>query len=524
MSATNVPLTTVVFAILLGLIVGVTVWAARRTRTRGDYWAAGRSITSRQNGLALAGDFMSAGTFLGATGLLFFFGFDGTLILVAGAFSFLPVLFLFADRLRNAGAYTIADVLCLRFNRRPVRAASAAGGLVVTSFYMVAQLVGAGAVLQALTGMPFTWAVILTGGFMTAYVTFGGMLGATWVQIVKAALLFVAGLSMAVAVLGRTGWDLGSIFIDAVGKNPAGESILGPGLFLPSANKLNVLSYGLSIMLGTAGLPHIMSKFFTVRDGQTARRSLAWGIGIMSTFYILLILIGFGARGLMSGADATAAAQGGGNLVTPVFSAFLGGGSGTIGGDLTLAVVSGVTFATILAVVSGLLISASSAVAHDLWTGVVKRDSSEVARQEPRVARATTTVLGVIAVLITLWIGSGVNVTILITLAFTVAASANFPVLTLALFWKNFTTSGAVSGIAVGLVGSVGLILMSTTVQGGDAWIKLGYPGLLSIPIGFLACWIGTRLGHNEDTERRFRQMQVRTETGLEPELESRAV
>ncbi|OLT12395.1 cation acetate symporter [Pseudonocardia sp. CNS-139] len=416
----------------------------------------------------MAGDFMSAGTFLGTVGLIFLYGFDGTLILTAALFSFLPVLFLLAERLRNSGAYTLAAMLSVRFGGQGVRSAAAVNTIVVSFFYLFAQLVGAGAILQALSGLNFTVAVLLTGAFMTVYVALGGMLGATWVMIVKALLLVVAGVVMAGAVLAQAGFDFGAL-TDMAALHQQGEAILGPGLLLPAATPVDTVSYGLVYMLGTAGLPHVLIRFFTVTDGHTARRSLGWAIGVMGGFFLLVVVIGYGARALLTGDSVTEAAGSGGNLVAPILARELGGGAGSTGGAIALAVIAGVAFLTILAVVSGLLISASGAVAHDLWTGVLRRGSADAERREPLVARVTAISIGVVATLATVLIGSSFNITFLLGLAFLVAASANLPVVLLTLFWPRFTRTGAVVGLLGGLAVSITVIVLSPTVLGGGA-------------------------------------------------------
>ncbi|WP_329139863.1 cation acetate symporter [Streptomyces sp. NBC_01476] len=514
----NHGLTLGVFGVLVLAMLAVIIRAGRRTRTAGDFWAAGRGIGSPQNGLAVAGDFMSAGTFLGTVGLIFLTGFDGTLILLAALFSFLPVLFLLAERLRNSGAFTLADVLSLRFRGEAVRGSAAVNTLVVSFFYLFAQLVGAGTLLQALSGLSFTTAVLITGAFMTVYVTLGGMLGATWVMIVKALLLVVAALVMSGAVLAHAGWDFNGLLHTAAARQPAGDAIRGPGLLLPhhhALDKVDIISYGLVYMLGTAGLPHVLVRFFTVRDGHTARRSLGWAIGVMGVFFGLIVIIGFGARALLDAAAAKEATGAGGNLVAPILARELAGGAGSAWGDISLAVISGVAFLTILAVVSGLLLSASGAVAHDLWTGSLHHNSEKAARQEPAVARITAVVMGVLATLGTCAIGSGRNITFLLGLAFLIAASANLPVVVLTLFWRRFTARGAVAGLIGGLLVSIVVIALSPTWLHGDAIIKLSYPAIISIPAGFLISFLATFAGRGTPDQDAWESMSVRTQLGV---------
>ena len=511
MSDTRI-ITLAVFGALVIAMFGIIGWAARRTHTASDFFTAGRSISGFQNGLAIAGDFMSAGTFLGTTGLIYLYGFDGTLILVAAIFSFLPLLFLLAERLRNGGAFTLAEVLSLRFPDPTVRAVTAASSLVVSLLYLFAQLVGAGILLQALSGLSFSTAVIITGGLMTVYVAFGGMLGATWVMIIKAIILLFVGLIMSAAILSHTGWSFGALVSDAAGMHPKGLDYAAPGLLLPSAHPVDILSYGLVYMLGTAGLPHVLIRFFTVKDGTAARQSLGWAMAAMGIFFLMVVILGLGARLLLTGDAATLASGVGGNLVAPVLAGVLGGGLDTAAGAICMALIAGVAFLTILAVVSGLLISASGAVAHDIFAGVFWRGRDDIEKREPHVARLSAVVVGVLATAISIGIGTGFNVTFLLGLAFLVAASANLPVLLCALFWRKFNRSGAILGLSGGVIASLALIVASPIVLGAQAYLSLKYPAIISIPLGFAFCWLGTSLGKSKSDA--FDELLVRTELG----------
>lgn len=513
----NHGLTLGVFAILVAAMLGVIVWAGRRTKTTSDFWAAGRSIGSAQNGLAVAGDFMSAGTFLGTAGLIFLTGFDGTLILLAALFGFLPLLFLMAERLRNAGAFTLADVLALRFGGNGVRSAAAVATIVVSFFYLFSQMVAAGTLLAVLSGLNFAVAVLITGVFMTLYVVLGGMLGATWVMVVKAVLLLAVGVVLTIAVLAHTGGSLSGLTSHAAANSGTPRTFLRPGLLLPDnapLSQLDIVSYGLIYMLGTAGLPHVLIRFFTVRNGALARRSLGWAIGVMGFFFLVVIVIGLGARALLTGSVATEASGHGGNLVAPILARQLGGGASTAGGDIALAIVAGIAFLTILAVVSGLLISTAGAVAHDLWARVIKHGSADAAKNEPKVARWTAVAMGALATAVSIIVGSGFNITFLLSLAFLVAASANLPVILLTLFWKSFTRTGAVVGLTGGLVVSLIVIVLSPTVLKSDPVITLHYPGIISIPAGFLCCLAGTVISRRERGTDNFAEMSVSTELG----------
>jgi cation/acetate symporter len=479
------------FAAILAITIGITVWASRRTSTSTEFFAAGRSVTARQNGLAIAGDLMSAATFLGFTGLIFLAGFDGWILATAGLFSFLLILMLFAERMRNAGQYTIADVLSFRLSRRPVRAAAASTTLVVVIFYLIAQLVGAGVLIRALTGMSFAPAVIITGAAMLAYVVFGGMLATTWVQIVKAVLLLSVGAAMTIAILWHFQFNILDMFDTAASRHPLKDDYLGPGGSNP--NPLNTLSAAVAYAIGTAALPHILIRFFTVPDAQAARKSVGWAVGIIGTFFVMTSIIGYGARALLP--VGSEEATGGGNLTAPLLAQLLGGGEGTFGGDAFIGLVSAVAFATILAVVAGLLVSASGAISHDLWFNVLRPNTPTADREGTGVARAAALLVGVVAVVLTIALGDSLNVALLVGLALSVAASANFPALVLCMSWRRFNTVGAVTGIVGGLIASVLLIVLGPYVWPGgpeSAPFPLTFPVLVSIPFGFACCWLGT--------------------------------
>jgi cation/acetate symporter len=430
-------------------------------------------------------------------------------------------MFLLAERMRNAGKYTIADVLSFRLNERPARTAAAAGTLTVAAFYLIAQMVGAGVLIQALVGFDFSVAVLLTGVFMLCYVIFGGMLATTWVQIIKAVLLMIGIVIMSLFVLERVGFNPVELFNRAE-ENTTAESTfsLGPGTFLSSP--IDTVSLGIALVLGTAGLPHILIRFFTVPDGKAARSSVVYAMFIIGAFYILTTFIGFGARAFL-GQEGVEAAGTGGNLAAPNLAQFLGGGEGTFGGDLFLAVIAAVAFATILAVVAGLVLSASGAVAHDIWTSIVRKGKPQSDKEEVTVARIAAASIGAIAIAIAIIGGEGLNVSFMVGLAFAVAASANFPALLLALTWRRFNTTGAVMGVAFGVISSIFLVIISPKVwPGADAegglfsFYDLANPGIISIPLGFFGCWLGTMLGKDETTsERSFDELYVRSETGL---------
>src|SRR3954464_10384528 len=490
----------VIFAIVLSITLGITYWASKRMTGAETYYAAGRQITGRQNGLAISGDYLSAASFLGIAGLIFLYGFDGFLYSIGFLVAFLTVMFLLAERMRNAGKYTIADVLSFRLNETPARAAAALGTFAVVTFYLIAQMVGAGVLISKLVGIDFSLAVILTGVFMLCYVVFGGMVATTWVQIVKAVLLMAGILTMSIFVLGKVGFNPIELFNRAnENKGPESTFSLGPGTYLPKP--LDTVSLGLALVLGTAGLPHILMRFFTVRDAKAARSSVVWAMFIIGFFYLLTTFIGFGARAFLGEAGVEGAGKGG-NLAAPNLAQFLGGGEGTFGGDLFLAVIAGVAFATILAVVAGLVLSASGAMAHDVWSSIVRKHQ-ESEHEEVVVARVAAISIGVVAIVIAVIGGSGLNVSFMVGLAFAIAASANFPALLLAFTWPRFNTAGAVTGVLFGVVSALGLIIISPVVWGGApgapdtgafSWYDLNNPGIISIPMGFLGCYLGTVL------------------------------
>jgi cation/acetate symporter len=496
-----------IFGVVVAITLVVTYFASKRVSSATDFWAAGRGLTGVQNGFAIAGDYMSAASFLGIAGLIFLFGFDGFLYSVGFLVAFLTVLFLLGERMRNSGKYTIADVLSFRMKQKPARSAAALGTLSVAGFYLIAQMVGAGVLIQALVGIDFTLSVILTGAFMIIYIVAGGMLATSWVQIIKAILLMTATIVLTLFVLGEVGWNPINLFTEARAESPEGDAYLKPGLFL--ASPIDTVSLGLALVLGTAGLPHILMRFFTV---------------LIGSFYVMTTALGFGARAILGG-GAEEAVGTGGNLAAPLLAEEVGGGAGTTGGDLFLAIIAAVAFATILAVVAGLVISASGAVAHDIWSNIVRagRDSE---KEEVWVAKIAAVSIGAIAIAIAVIGGEGLNVSFMVGLAFAVAASAIFPALLLALTWRRFNTSGAVTGVLFGVISSIALVIISPTVwpgpdsEGGAlGFYDLANPGIVSIPLGFIGCWLGTVLAPEPAAERAFDELYVRSETGLGAEV-----
>jgi len=427
--------------------------------------------------------------------------------------------------MRNSGKYTIADVLSFRLNEKPARAAAALGTLSVVAFYLIAQMVGAGVLIQALVGISFELSVLITGTFMLIYVVAGGMLATTWVQIIKAVLLMTATTVLSIFVLNRVGFNPIELFNKAEAASPEKHKYLEPGLFLDTP--LDTVSLGLALVLGTAGLPHILMRFFTVPNAKAARSSVVWAMGLIGVFYVMTTFLGFGARAVL-GTGGEAAAGTGGNLAAPLLAEELGGGAGTFGGDLFLAIIAAVAFATILAVVAGLVLSASGAVAHDVWSNIVRKgEDSE--KEEVLVARIAALGIGVIAILIAIIGGAGLNVSFMVGLAFAVAASANFPALLLALTWRRFNTTGAITGVLMGVFSSIFLVIVSPGVwpgpdaEGSPIGWTLANPGIVSIPLGFIGCWLGTVLSTAESrADRSFDELYVRSETGLGAEVGAR--
>src|SRR3954467_1752439 len=524
--------TLVLFLTFIAITLGITAWAAKQSGSSAAYFAAGRQITAWQNGVAVAGDYMSAASFLGIAGLIAFFGYDGFMYSVGWLVAYLTVLLVVAEPLRNAGKYTMADVLAYRLNPRPVRAMAALSTITVSTFYMIAQMVGAGALVALLLGsshVSYQSAVIGVGVLMIIYVVFGGMLATTWVQIIKAILLMAGTILLSLLVLSHFGWSLGTFFeaVTRVTYHDKGELVtknfLEPGLRYTAANHgaLDLISLGMALVFGTAGLPHILVRFYTVPDAKTARISVVWAMVLIGSFYIMTTFLGFGAATIVGRDFITA--HGGNNMSAPLLAQALAG-------DIFFAFIAAIAFATILAVVAGLTISASTSFAHDFYTNVLHRGVERAPGEEVRVARITAFVVGAVAIAIAILLGKDANVAFLVALAFAVAASANLPVIVFSLFWKRFNTTGAVLGFPLGLVASLALIIISPSVMKVDPAgtaaaarhliqhapiFPLENPGILSIPLGFLAAILGTLFSHEPRAEARFAELSVRANTGL---------
>ncbi len=512
-------LTIGVFLAVLAVTLGITFWAARHIRSAADFWSAGRGISGMQNGMAIAGEFLSAAAFLGVSGLMFLSGFDGYLTGIAALLSFVPLLLLLAERMRNAGRYTMADVLALRLSAGRVRVASGISTMCIAALYVVAQSVAAGSLIEALVGIPYWASVLITVAAILTYVVLGGMLATTWVQIVKASLLMLGVATMAIWVLAKFGFDPIRLLNRAAANSGKGSAFGGPGLAFP--NRVDEISTGLAFLLGTLGLPHILMRFLTVPDARAARRSIGWTVGLIGVFYLFVAIIGLGGRAIL-GAQGVKLGGKTGNLIAPYLAQHLGGGPGTTGGDIFFAVISAIAFTTILAVVAGVVLAASGAAAHDVY-GSVWRSGGASEREQINAGRVAVLFVGTIGAVIALLVGKTFNVQLLTGLTFAVAASANFPPLLLALTWRRFNTLGAVTGIACGLVSAIVLIILSPQVWSGPesaAPFPLGNPAIVSIPIGFLGCLIGTLLGGREQNALdSFDEVLVRSQTGLGAEV-----
>jgi cation/acetate symporter len=497
------------FAVILMGSLGITAWAARRTRTAVDFYAAGKGLTAAQNGLALAGDWCSAAAFLGFTGLTALYGMDGALYAVGPLVAFCTVLLLIAEPLRNTGTYTIGDVIMYRMRQPPALVAAIVGTIVINLAYMIPQMAGGGALIKLLFGFRYDVSVVLVGFGMVVYVAAGGMLATSWVQIVKAVLMLTAGAIVLFLALAGVGFDPLVFFASAEAK--AGPSFLLPGNLLK--NPFDEVSLGLGYMLGLAGLPHVMTRFYTVPDATTARRSVIWVMFLAGAFFACTTIFGLAAVHYL-GPQALRTGNPGGNLTLPLLAQYLGGGKGTVTGELMLGFVSAIAVATILAVVAGLTLATSGAVANDLYVNLFKKGKVEEHRQV-LVARVTAVVIGILATLLGI-LADGVNVAVLVILAICIAASANFPVLVLSLFWRRFNTGGVIGGMALGLVTSVGLALIGPAYLGANAIWPLVNPTVVALPIGILGAVLGSLIwGRDREHEKRFDEVRFRVQTGL---------
>ncbi|MCW6032827.1 MULTISPECIES: cation/acetate symporter ActP [unclassified Pantoea] len=506
----------IMFVVFVAATLGITYWASKRTRSRSDYYTAGGNITGFQNGLAIAGDFMSAASFLGISALVYTSGYDGLIYSLGFLVGWPMILFLIAERLRNLGRYTFADVASYRLAQKPIRTLSACGSLVVVALYLIAQMVGAGKLIQLLFGLDYHIAVVMVGILMVLYVLFGGMLATTWVQIIKAVLLLFGASFMAIMVMKAVGFSFNTLFTEAMAVHPKGAAIMQPGGLVK--DPISALSLGLGLMFGTAGLPHILMRFFTVADAREARKSVFWATGFMGYFYFLTFIIGFGAI-LLVGAnpafkDASGALLGGTNMAAVHLA-------NAVGGSLFLGFISAVAFATILAVVAGLTLAGASAVSHDLYASVI-REGKATERDELRISKITVLVLGVVAIALGILFEKQ-NIAFMVGLAFSIAASCNFPIILLSMYWSKLTTRGAMVGGWLGLITAVLLMILGPTI-----WVQvLGhekpiypyeYPALFSMLAAFIGIWLFSITDHSArgaQERARFRGQFIRSQTGI---------
>ncbi len=510
-----------IFALFVAITMVIVFRASRNNKTASDYYAAGRSFTGGQNGAAIAGDYLSAASFLGIVGAIAITGYDGFMYSIGFLVAWLVALLLVAELLRNTGKFTMADVLSFRLKQTPVRVAAAITTLVVCFFYLLAQMAGAGGLVSLLLGIGDTLGqslvITVVGALMILYVLIGGMKGTTWVQIIKAVLLIAGAAVMTVWVLAMHGFDFSALLEKAtvVAENPA---ILDPGLKygVSDISKVDFISLGLALVLGTAALPHVLMRFYTVPTAKEARKSVVWAIWLIGIFYVFTLVLGYGAAALV-GPAVIAGAPGGANSAAPLLA-------NALGGPLLLGLISAIAFATILAVVAGLTITAAASFAHDIYASVVKK-GKPAAGAEVKVARRTVVVIGVIAIIGGIG-ANGQNVAFLVALAFAVAASANLPTIVYSLYWKRFTTKGALWSMYGGLSSAIILIAFSPVVSGSEtsmlkteaidfAWFPLSNPGIVSIPLAFFLGWLGTVLDKGTEDPAKEAEMEVRALTGI---------
>jgi cation/acetate symporter len=494
------------FLAIVAFTLAVTWWAARRTRSTKEFYAAGRSVSAFENGLALAGDYMSAASFLGIAGLVALRGYDGMIYATGWLVGWPALMFLIAEPVRNLGKFTFADVVAFRLRQVPVRIAAAFGGILTVLFYTIAQMVGAGNLIRLLFGIPYEWAVTGVGIVMLAYVLFGGMLATTWVQITKAVLLLLGVTLLTGMVLAQFEFSPARLYAAVASRY--GAAALEPGGLV--SDPLDAVSLGVALMLGLLGLPHILMRFYTVPDARAARTSVLYATGFIGYFYLIIPIVGFGASALV-GRELIARVDAGGNMAAPLIAELLGG-------TPFLGFIAAVAFATILAVVAGLTLAGASALSHDIFVHVV-RGGHASDHEQVRVARGATVVFGILAVLLGI-VFKGQNVAFMVGLAFAIAASANFPPLLLSIVWRRFNTAGAVSAIVVGSVLSVLLIVLSPTVwvdifHNAQAIFPLRNPAIVSMPAAFLAGIVMSLVTREPAAEARFDDEKLRTYLGV---------
>ena len=517
----NIP-AVIMFFVFIVATMGITKWAASKTKSASDFYTAGGGITGFQNGLAIAGDYMSAASFLGISGMIYLNGFDGIIYAIGFLVGWPIILFLMAEKLRNLGKFNFTDIAAYRLDEQKIRILAAFGSLTVVTFYLIAQMVGAGKLIELLFHIPYAWSVVIVGALMIIYVTFGGMLATTWVQIIKAVLLLSGVTFIAIMVLSHYGFSFGTLAAQAVSMHPKGEMILRPGPFV--SDPVSAISLGLALMLGTAGLPHILMRFFTVGNAKEARKSVVWATAFIGYFYLIIGIVGLGAVVFLLSPEAAPFFKdgvidmkniiGGNNMAAVHLSA-------AIGGDIFLGFIAAVSFATILAVVAGLTLAASNSIAHDLYAIVIRKGQATDA-EEMKVSKRTVIVIGIVAVLLG-FAFENQNIAFMVGLAFAVAASANFPILILSIYWSKLTTRGAFIGGFIGLLTAVILVVLSKTV-----WVTIfGFetaifpytqPALFSILAAFIGIWffsITDKSARAEEDKAGFEAQKIRAETGI---------
>ncbi len=516
-NAVNIP-AVIMFFVFIVATMGITKWAASKTKSASDFYTAGGGITGFQNGLAIAGDYMSAASFLGISGMIFLHGFDGMIYAIGFLVGWPIILFLMAEKLRNLGKFNFTDIAAYRLDEQKIRVLAAFGSLSVVTFYLIAQMVGAGKLIEVLFHIPYAWSVILVGALMIIYVTFGGMLATTWVQIIKAVLLLSGVTFIAVMVLYHYGFSFVSLATEAVSLHAKGEAILRPGPFV--SDPVSAISLGLALMLGTAGLPHILMRFFTVGNAKEARKSVVYATGFIGYFYLIIGVVGLGAIVFLNtpeGAvffDEAGKLIGGNNMAAVHLSE-------AVGGSIFLGFIAAVSFATILAVVAGLTLAASNSIAHDLYAIVIRKGQATDA-EEMKVSKRTVLVIGIVAILLG-FAFENQNIAFMVGLAFAIAASANFPILILSIYWSKLTTRGAFIGGFIGLITAVVLVILSKTV-----WVSIfGFetaifpytqPALFSILAAFIGIWffsITDKSARAEEDKAGFEAQKIRAETGI---------
>ena len=517
----NIP-AVIMFFVFIVATMGITKWAASKTKSASDFYTAGGGISGFQNGLAIAGDYMSAASFLGISGMIFLHGFDGMIYAIGFLVGWPIILFLMAEKLRNLGKFNFTDIAAYRLDEQKIRILAAFGSLTVVTFYLIAQMVGAGKLIELLFHIPYAWSVVIVGALMIIYVTFGGMLATTWVQIIKAVLLLSGVTFIAIMVLSHYGFSFGSLAAEAISMHPKGDAILKPGPFV--SDPVSAVSLGLALMLGTAGLPHILMRFFTVGNAREARKSVVWATAFIGYFYLIIGVVGLGAVVFLlspegavyfkNGVIDLKGVIGGANMAAVHLSQ-------AVGGDIFLGFIAAVSFATILAVVAGLTLAASNSIAHDLYAIVIRKGQATDA-EEMKVSKRTVLVIGIVAILLG-FAFENQNIAFMVGLAFAIAASANFPILILSIYWSKLTTRGAFIGGFIGLITAITLVVLSKTVwvdifKFESAIFPYTQPALFSILAAFISIWffsITDSSARGEEDKSGFEAQKIRGETGI---------